>query len=223
MMNVRREFDARAAEVALYFKFLRELDGRRTASSETHIDPSKLTSEEQAALLKTLKANGFLLLYNLIEATSKNAIEAIFDELRSQGVSFDDCRKEVKKIALTNLKRHDVDKILPSLSSISVDVVVKTSIRKRLFDGNVDAKRLRKVARNYGFRKPVRESNELLTVKSARNDLAHGEKSFSDVGRDYDVARMEKIRAEVVAFLSELLDNVDDYITSRSYLASPSS
>ena len=40
-------------------------------------------------LLKTLKASGFLLLYNLVEATMRNGIEAIFDELQSQGVSYD--------------------------------------------------------------------------------------------------------------------------------------
>jgi hypothetical protein len=61
-------------------------------------DLPPFTSADQDVLFKTLKANGFLLLYNLVESTMKNAIEAIFDEFKGRGVSFDSCRSEVRKI-----------------------------------------------------------------------------------------------------------------------------
>ncbi len=61
---------------------------------------------------KLSKANGFLLLYNLIESTLKNAIEAIFDEFKLKGVSFDQCRLEVRQLILKNLKRHDEKRLL---------------------------------------------------------------------------------------------------------------
>lgn len=223
MINVQNDFATRSEEVTRYFRFLQAFDDRRVTFVEADADAGTFSPLEQGALFKTLKANGFLLLYNLVESTSKNAIEAIFDEFKSQGVSFDHCSDEVRKIILANLKRHNVETILPNLSKISVDVVVATFSKTRLFDGNVDARHLRKVAENYGFRKPRGKSDELLTVKSNRNDLAHGNKSFADVGRDYDVDRLEKIRAEVVAFLEEFLVNVAEYITSRSYLALPAS
>ena len=179
-----------------------------------------MSALEQDGLFKTLKANGFLLLYNLVESTVKNAIEAIFDEFKSRGVSFDDCTDEVRRIVLANLKRHNVEDILPSLSSISIDVVVATFRKEELFGGNVDARRIRDVAKGYGFRHPKGKSDELLTVKTNRNDLAHGTKSFADVGRDYDVVRLVQIKNEVVAFLDELLVNVADYISTRGYLSS---
>jgi MAE_28990/MAE_18760-like HEPN len=174
---------------------------------------------EQTALFKTLKANLFLLLYNLVESTVKNAIEAIFDEFKSQGVSFDDCREEVRRIVLANLKKHNVGKILPRLSTMSVDVVVATFIKNELFSGNVDGRRIREVATEYGFVTPNKKSDELLTVKTHRNDLAHGNKSFADVGRDFDLVRLKDIQGEVLAFLQELLANVASYITTRAYLA----
>src|SRR5208337_181651 len=124
MINVQKDFETRAEEVTRYFQFLRTFDDRRVNFVEAATDPFKFSPSEQGALFKTLKANGFLLLYNLVESTSKNAIEAIFDEFRSQGVSFDHCREEVRKIILENLRRHSVEKILPNLSAISVDVVV---------------------------------------------------------------------------------------------------
>jgi hypothetical protein len=223
MINVQNDFATRSEEVTRYFHFLQRFDDRRVTFIDAATDPFTFSPPEQLALFKTLKANGFLLLYNLVESTSKNAIEAIFDEFKSQGVSFDHCRAEVKKIILENLRKHNVEAILPALSALSIDVMVSTFSKDRLFDGNVDAKHLRKVAKTYGFRNPRKKSDELLTVKSNRNDLAHGNKSFADVGRDYDVDRLEKIRIEVVTFLKELLDNVADYITSRSYLALPPS
>jgi hypothetical protein len=66
---------------------------------------------------------------------------------------------------------------------------------------------------------PNNKSDELLTVKTHRNDLAHGNKSFADVGRDFDLVRLKNIQAEVLLFLGELLANVADYITTRAYLA----
>ncbi len=219
MIAVQEDFKARAEEVTRYFRFVREFGEARVTFRAPPSGPPVMSSEDQVALFKTLKANAFLLLYNLVESTVKNAIEAIFDEFKARGVSFDSCRQEVRKIILTNLRRHNVDKILPSLSAISVDVVVATFSKAKLFEGNVDARRIREVAGTYGFRSPSKKSDELLTVKTNRNDLAHGNKSFADVGRDYDIDRLEKIMGEVISFLEELLVNVADYITSRSYLA----
>ena len=59
---------------------------------------------------------------------------------------------------------------------------------------------------------------KLLTVKSNRNDLAHGLKSFAEVGRDFDLGRLEAIMAQVVAFLRSLLESVTTYISTKAYL-----
>ena len=220
MLSVQADFRTRVTEVTRYFLFLEEFDARRVSflapsgGSQPAVSPA-----EKRALFKTLKANLFLLLYNLVESTVKNAIEAIFDEFKSHGVSFDDCRDEVRKIVLGNLKKRNVGKILPRLSTMSVDVVVATFIKDELFSGNVDGRRIREVATEYGFLTPKKKSDLLLTVKTHRNDLAHGNKSFADVGRDFDIVRLKEIQAEVLVFLEELLKNVANYLVTRSYLA----
>lgn len=219
MIDVQRDFAGRAEEVARYFRFLREFDQGRMKLLDPPAGETPMSPMDQASLFKTLKANGFLLLYNLLESTLKNAIEAIFDEFKRRGVAFDDCREEVRRIVLTNLRPHKVDKILPQLSKLSVDVIVATFRKDGLFRGNVDGRRIREVAGEYGFRHPSKKSDQLLTVKTNRNDLAHGNKSFADVGRDYDVDRLDKIRAEVEAVLDELLVNVTEYIRTQGYLA----
>ena len=117
MIAVQADFAMRADEVIRYFQFLQEFDGRRVVFSAHPTGEPAISLADQDALFKTLKANGFLLLYNLVESTVKNAIEAIFDEFKVRGVSFDACRDEVRKIVLTNLRRHNVGDILPSLSA----------------------------------------------------------------------------------------------------------
>lgn len=218
MLLVQQEFQERQGEVVRYFDFLRHF-------GENHIKfdiPAGSTSSlpaEKEDLFKTLKANGFLLLYNLVESTLKNAIEAIFEEFRSKNVSYDACRLEVRRQILRNLKKHDVSRIVEALSSISTDVVFATFRKEELAAGNVDARRIREIARLYGFAHPSVKSDELLTVKMNRNDLAHGMKSFAEVGRDFDLQRLDQIKAEVIAFLSALLDSVSEYLMNRSYLA----
>lgn len=219
MLRVQSDFTARAEEVTRYVHFLRAFEDGRIDFGASQDSPPDWSAGERAALFKTMKANLFLLLYNLVESTIKNAIEAIFDEFRVRGISFDRCRVEVRRIVLSNLKRHNVDKILPSLSALSVDVIVATFVKDDLFAGNVDGRKIREIAGEYGFRPPTKKSDQLLVVKTSRNDLAHGNKSFGDVGRDYDLVRLDEIKNEVVAFLEELLVNVADYLTSRSYLA----
>ena len=223
MTGVQQDFLERAQEVELYFRFLQEFDEQRVAFQPPPSGTPPFTHSDRESLWKTLKANGFLLLYNLVESTVKNAIEAIFDDLKAKGISFDACRNEVRQIVLTNLKRHNVDKILPSLSTISIDVVVATFRKEELFAGNVDGRRLRKVAQEYGFAHPRVKSDELLTVKTNRNDLAHGNKSFAEVGRDFDVVRLIKIKSEVIVFLEELMKNIADYIANGAYLGTTGS
>jgi|SRR5665213_763661 len=218
MIGVQTDFETRAEEVKRYFLFLREFDEKRVAFLESSPGHAAIPPPEQAPLFKTLKANLFLLLYNLVESTVKNAIEAIFDEFKTRGISFDHCRNEVRKIVLENLRKHNVDSILPSLSALSTDVVAMTFRKEDLFSGNVDGRRIRKVAMAYGFRTPVGRCDLLLTVKSSRNDLAHGNKSFGDVGRDFDLDRLEIISEQVFEFLEEMLTNVADYITTQAYL-----
>jgi Mor family transcriptional regulator len=224
MKTVTTNFQERVTEIERYFLFLQEFDNLKL-----HDDPFNVSSEnipkflssDKDALFKTLKANGFILLYNLVESTLKNSIEAIYEEFKSNTVSFDVCSKNVRKIILSNLKKHNVDNILPSLVNISLDMVFATFRKDELFSGNVDGKRVRDVAKSYGFEIPRSKSDALLTVKSNRNDLAHGDRSFSEVGRDFDIVRLEKIKKEIIRYLKALITNIDDYIRTKAYLAQP--
>ncbi|WP_246843913.1 MAE_28990/MAE_18760 family HEPN-like nuclease, partial [Hydrocoleum sp. CS-953] len=176
----------------------------------------KKVKEIDPELIKTLKASAFLLLYNLVESTMRDAIEEIFNEMKNKSVSFDKIRPELKKIVLQNLKRRNPDKVLQKVVDISVDIITAGFDKEELFSGNIDAQKIKATAKEYGFSaKTKTDSSDLLTVKNNRNDLAHGIKSFAEVGKDKSFDELIKIKKKVVKYLRQILENISIYIDNQ--------
>jgi len=222
MIRVQQDFRDRVAEIEAYFSFIMDIDKGDTLliKKDGGLD-SAYTSHKQQDLIRTFKATAFLLLYNLMESTVSNAVEAIFDELSNHIIPFDSCRQEIRRVVLSNLRQHKVNEILPELNLLSVDIVTKTFMKNKIVSGNVDARKIKKVATEYGFAHPSADGASLLTVKSSRNDLAHGSKSFAEVGRDYTVAELVGMKDKVIAYLNVMITNVAAYITQQHYLSAP--
>jgi hypothetical protein len=219
-----QDFSERSKEVSKYFIFLRNLEQGATKLSMKSMgdNPSKIKVVDPE-LLKTLKASAFLLLYNLVEATMRNVIEAIFDKLRSDRISYDQIRPELKKIVLKNLKNRDTDKIFSSITAISMDIINAGFDKENLFSGNIDAKKIRETANKYGFSHSTDHAKtgggtDLLAVKSNRNDLAHGVKSFTEVGRGQTAVELLEIKNKVITYLRQILQNIETYLDNAEYL-----
>ncbi len=218
-----QDFNERSREVSKYFIFLKSLEQGTTKLSMEGKGGSPKIREIDPELIKTLKASGFLLLYNLVEATMRNAIEAIFDELRSKGVSYDQISPKLKKIVLKNLKKRNPDKIFLSITAISLDIITAGFDKQDLFSGNIDGLKIRKTATEYGFSDSTDyaktgDGSDLLTIRTNRNDLAHGVKSFEEVGRDKTANDLLKIKNKVVRYLKQILQNIEQYLSNKEYL-----
>jgi len=218
-----QDFTERSKEVRKYFIFLKSLEqGTTKLSMDGKGDSSKIKVIDPE-LLKTLKASGFLLLYNLVEATMRNVVEAIFDRLRSEGISYDQIRPELKKIVLKNLKKRNPDTIFSSITAISVDIITAGFNKEDLFSGNIDGKKIRETATEYGFsystdHAKTGDGSDLLTIKANRNDLAHGIKSFTEVGRDQTTDELLEIKNKVIRYLKQILQNIEAYLENAEYL-----
>lgn len=221
MTRVQQEFDDRVTELDAYIQFIANVDSGGVQLRDASGQNPAYTTQAKDDLLRTSKASALLLLYNLMESTVSNAVEAIYDEMASKGVAFDSCRKEVRRIILSNVKQHDTDMLVPVLLTISTDIVNKTFRKDGVVSGNVDAKQIKKIAAKYGFNKPRADGRDLLTVKTNRNDLAHGVKSFAEVGRAFVIQDILDLKDKVVAYLRALLICVAQYITQAQYLAAP--
>lgn len=222
MNSVFLDFQTRSKEVEAYFHFVLRLAGSTGASQPSDVEQSRVVVQNHDELLKTFKATCYLLLYNLVESTMRNAIEAIFDELKSKGIQFDDCREELRREILKNLKKRDMEKLLPRLLSLARDVVHETFEGSESFAGNLDARTIRRTAMRFGFGVPVGSEFALLqTVKDVRNDLAHGVKSFAEVGRNASPSDLEEARSQTVEILTQTLTNIQNYLVNQQYLSQP--
>lgn len=222
------DFEERSKEVRKYFIFLKNLEQSTIRLSMLDGRGNPKIKEIDSELLKTLKASGFLLLYNLVEATMRNAIEAIFDELKNQGVPYDHIRPELKKVVLKNLKKRNPDRIFASITAISVDIITAGFDKDKLFSGNLDGLKIRKTAQEYGFSHltdhfRTGDGSDLRTVKQNRNDLAHGFKTFTEVGRDKTTDELLEIENKAVRYLKQILLNIEQYLTNKDYLDASSS
>ncbi|MEA5577474.1 MAE_28990/MAE_18760 family HEPN-like nuclease [Anabaena sp. UHCC 0451] len=217
------DFDERANDVSNYLCFLRDLEQEKILLSQDGVI-SKIDTE----LDKSLKATGFLLLYNLVESTMRNAIQSIFDEMSDKGVAFNQLRIEIKKIILQNVKKNvqecGVNNVVEKIGNIFNDIIESGFNQDELFSGNVDAKEIKKIAKQYGFSATTdidtRDGFDLLSIKEHRNDLAHGVMSFKEVGKTTSAKNLVEISERVIKYLRQILENIDEYLVNQEYLDS---
>jgi MAE_28990/MAE_18760-like HEPN len=223
MQTVILEFDTRVIEINEYFSFLEALINETTKLATLGNDSKYEIKNIDRDLAKTLKANGFLLLYNLIESSMRNAVKAIFDELEEKRVSYDSVTVEIKKIVLQNLKNRSLDSIHTTITNISIDIISAGFSSKDLFSGNIDRAEITNTARKYGFSydtdySKTKHGESLYGIMKNRNDLAHGNKSFSEVGRETSVEDLLKIKEEVIEYIRQILININKYLVNQEYL-----
>ena len=99
--------------------------------------------------------------------------------------------------------------------------------KQDLFSGNVDGRLIKNIAKDYGFSPntdygKTGDGKDLLIIKENRNDLAHGFKSFAEVGKAKSPDELIGIKNKVVKYLREILENIEQYLAKQEYLASTS-
>lgn len=201
MSAVKDDFNKRSDEIELYLSHLTKLEAQTSAD---------------VALMATMKASAMLLIYNLVESTTVNSIESIYDHLKTERLGFIEVDDALKAMVLKCARECNPQKLVKIMRDESLDLAVAAFKKDKVFSGNVDARAIRDMWDNYGInRTNDYTENALLEVKSARNDLAHGAKSFSELGRSLTV---EDIKAKYDAtknLLLTALKDVERYIANR--------
>jgi len=228
MTTVLTDFQTRVNEIELYFSFLEKIINEnaelffpnKRRNSKSVIDPE---------LQKVLKAHGFLILYNLIESSIKKSIEKIYEKVSAENVLYKDVRDELKiiwiKINYKNFKDTGSEEIFRTIERMAEDSITMTFEGGKAISGNIDAKKIREFASAYGFSSrthwSARNGNKLVSVKSKRNDLAHGVISFAECGRQHTLEDLIDTKKEVIFYMRGILRNVEQYLTSKRYLKIP--
>ncbi|MDP3914421.1 MAG: MAE_28990/MAE_18760 family HEPN-like nuclease [Bacteroidota bacterium] len=225
MDNTKSNFEKRKIEIDTYIKYLLLLDKDDVELSYSQNNVKK-TELVEGAFLTTLTANSFLLLYNVIESTIRNAIIAIYDSIKNEGITFDELSDNLKKLWARyeterfkegNFKMDTIREfVLDFANKITAKEIVVFSEEWMDFSGNLDANEIRGLAEKIGFLKSP-DGRNLVKIKDKRNRLAHGEHTFYDVGKDFTIKEIDTLKVEVFEYLDDVVSKVELFIENRSY------
>lgn len=228
----------RSTEVNAYLEFLKvAVERRATLSAKDGELQLPLTLE----ITHTLKANLILLLYSAMEATLIQLLDEMHDAIDANCSSVDALNAQLLRVVLKTVKKDPKTTVLSSTSPLHAslfrywmdDWTSRTSGKEKRVDGisgSVDSlvfyeqlKKFGVVAKTQSDRPPAHLTDAALQkVKANRNELAHGEKSFTDLGRDLAVPTLETDSLAVFNTLRKIAAEVDDYLKGQRYLAQPS-
>lgn len=231
MVGAEETYNSRCREIERFFEmlqFMRDNRDSRLNGGESSDVTNPNTFVVGRDLEKTLRASAYLMLYNLVEATMTNAIDAIHQHIADAQVGFDELKEEVRRIAIKGLRKavssDTPSELLDSTIPVSSALIWLGFDKKDLFSGNLDGRLIKDKAREYGFqiadhdKAASRDGMRLLGVKTKRNELAHGGISFEDCGQDTSVDELVAIFDELKIFVKAVLDGVSVYLSTRSYL-----
>jgi len=208
MNEARRIFEGREKEIEHYFIHLQKVE---EGSNDT--------------LFRILKANLLLMLYNIVEATISNAIDAIRLAIHNdQNVNFDCLKNEIRVQIIRDLKKNvSPDHFIKSSKDISHDIAKLSFKKEEISRGNIDRSIIIDLSKIYGFNvndsnyQETGHGNTLVSIKEKRNDLAHGTFSFADVGKEYTMQDLEKYKNQTIKYIGFILDSIESYLINQEY------
>ncbi|TAF29480.1 MAG: hypothetical protein EAZ70_02000 [Runella slithyformis] len=227
MITVRQEFADTFAEIDYYFEFIKKIDEGYTNLQNFEGDKLRISTE----LLSILKANAYLLLYNVIEATIRNAIWEIFIQIKANSVHYKDLRKEIREILIgrkieLEFKTKDdtiirqVHDMIEKAFQNSQDLYPPKRDLK-ISAGSLTTEKIREALKKYGVgdvrTQHTKEKEVFDDTKQKRNNLAHGEITFQECGKPLSYLDLEEKKKYIKKYLTRVLDEVESYLLNQQY------
>lgn len=222
MRTTHEVYEDRKEEIEFYFSVMKAIDEE---------NQSVLRTTDNQRFFRIMKSNFLLMLYNLVEATFTTGMIEIYDQVKSEGCSYENVIDEIQKIwrdykikeiykpesGLTTYTKR-VDQIVNDIMQNAPMVLTKSMLG---INGNLNAKQIKMICDKHRIRYAVIDDQLVLEkVKKKRNSLAHGDESFSKCARDLTILDLKQIKDTVLTFIGEILVGMDRYYNEKQYLRS---
>lgn len=228
-MGVARDsFSDRSSEIEQYLSFLKEneLPGPRVKLSTVQIN--------------VMKSSVFLQLYNLVESTVALSCEDLSEAISKHAtVRLQDLSAELKDewvrivgrtgVSMNSESRHR--HMLSILTDILAGKPVKSFNMNSGGGGNWDNHSIHNFGKKIGLKivlDPLvsqglnsefyNSAGPIVSVRIIRNDLAHGNVSFGEIGQLKSVGELTDLYTVTINYLDNVITAFESYIESRSYL-----
>nr|WP_314785523.1 MAE_28990/MAE_18760 family HEPN-like nuclease [uncultured Capnocytophaga sp.] len=236
-MTIKEEFEKRIIEIESFYEILEIIEMEKPNISAYNINKDKdiiLAINNQK--IDILRSTAYLLMYNLIESTIYNSIVSIFNEIEDKNLRYFDIIEELRSYWLNSRYKHDnkskketiINTILQITNEIFNNTIVLVSNQIN-YGGSLDTKNIINTANSMKIEtgtlyKKINEDkdqyeNIFRDIKNNRNWLAHGEKSFIEVGSKSTYLQLQNAKTYVLLFLKEYISSVEKYINNEEYRA----
>jgi hypothetical protein len=228
MLEIETFFDERQTELIKYAAFLRKLERKiNKAQNSSEIALIKPLKDQ----LPVFKSQAILMSYNLIEGTINKAISQIFDKVSEANLKHNELSQHLQKIWLKHLTLNindngqHIDRIvaIDQFISSTVDIELGEFRKKNksyFGAGSLDSKRISDIFDKFSI-PLIFEEFKLQEIKRDRNFLAHGEKSFTEVGQGKTVSEIAINCRKVIEYLRKIIEQVKAYVVAESFKVIP--
>jgi DNA-binding ferritin-like protein len=225
------EFDQRVVEVESYFAFLESALKNKAALSFEEADKPKIQIID-SELQKILKANSFILLYNLVESSFKSTLEKLCDDINHSQARYENAIPAIRKIWLQYDQKYftvhpkgtvKLDYVYEIIDDIANQILrLPENLDGMIISGNLDSQKIKEYAKIYGIESEAlhrKSCIKLFTVKNQRNALAHGNISFTQCGRDYDYSQLNEMKEAIINYMEFILKEFKRNIDQKYYIS----
>lgn len=224
MLTILNDFNTRVKEINGYFKLLDSIINKNAKLYFPDNKSHKYRNIDED-LIKVLKANSFLLLYNLIESSIKLSITEIYDSISLSNKKYDEVTDQIRRIWIAenykNFKDKGTEFIFNSINNIMDDIIDIKFKPEKAISGNIDGRKINEFSSILGFSDITHykafNGVKLYQVKTQRNNLAHGSISFAECGRQYTYDDLLIIKQQVIIYLRGILTNIKKYIDNEQF------
>jgi hypothetical protein len=178
-----------------------------------------------------LKSNAYMMMYNMIESTTKEIVWAIYDQINSSDLTYEKVSLILQKLwekhQFLNLDSGNAktEKYKKKAHTIITNILDESPIRfyasNFKLSGNADFDKILEKMGGLGVN--IDTSNigqykdELKTIKDNRNKLAHGAISFIESGRDSSFKDIQDMAKHTETYLEQLIKDASNYTKKRLY------
>ncbi len=237
MIAIKEVFRQRKDEIQNFLEFMQFLERKKVMPDEDEVTfedffhgKEKLMFSYQQ-LINVLKSNYALMLYNIIEFTVMGLINSIYDEIKMEGLSYIDVNESIRKIWRRVMVKPMKDPNANHttfvkcnegiISEILERKIIVIRARDTMPGGNLDGNAIQTIFEEHGIEVNTHSPNYrpdiLKSVKDNRNNLAHGTVSFVEALRDDSIKDLRDNYILVIAFLEELILEVEQYISKSGF------
>lgn len=220
-MTIIAHYIRRKEDVEEYFRllcFLLSFETHRGISIQ-NIDMGKsliITQEMQCVA----KAQSLILLYNLVESTVCDCLNAIYDAIQDESLIFGNVSDDIKNMWRNYLERKNLPEKTKDDNEI-INMAIRFESLAINISGSLDFRKIQEVFSKHGClldnssRDTIAQS--FLVVKNKRNLLAHGNISFSECGAHYLLSDLQKYKEHIVDYMQDVVNKTCDYIANKAY------